>query len=153
MKKKFRYTPPGVSIQSNAGILVIAAFVFMIIISPIIAGYAKEALWYRDDVKLMDYLRGAFVSFWAYAAVCIAIAVRNYHSFRSLSQSIYTMKRAGSPAEIHRMCLTVPVIGLLAGLALAIIIMLIYRGSYMDEFSVGKLPEYNRLDIWRALTW
>jgi len=152
MKNKYRFSPPGVSIESNAAILAAAAFIFIILISGIASGSAKEALWYRDDIRLMETLKSSFAGFWAYAAVCIAIVFRNYHSFRESSQSIYTMKRVSDPSDIHRMCLTVPIIGLLAGLALAIILMFIYRSSFIDEFP-GKDPEFYHLDIWRSLTW
>ena len=152
MKKKICISPPGISIGSMAGIIAASIVVFILLMSvgatDVIEGIREG---WKDPVPLDDILAGRFAGFWIHAALCIALAVRNYRSFRAYGQSLYVMKRTRSVSELHVMCLAIPLTGLIIGFACAVGLMYAYRGSYISAFSLGKLAEYNSFSFWRAL--
>ena len=149
--KRFFFCPPGENIIVMIGILFAAALFFIVIPGDNI----REAIWLipYDHVKpFADILNGRLAGFLVYAAACLAIAVRNYRSFSAQSRSSYLMKRVKSGFEIHRMCLTVPVIGLIAGLLLTYLVALGYQAEYTRIFGTFSIPaEYFDFDFWRAL--
>ena len=149
--KRFFFFLPGESVVAMFGILFVTALIFIVILGDNI----REAIWLipHDRIKpFSDILNGRLAGFWVYAAACLAIVVRNYRSFAAQSRSNYVMKRTKSGFEIHRMCLTVPVIGLIAGLLLTYLVALGYQAEYTRIFSSFSIPaEYFDFNFWRAL--
>ena len=152
MKKKIIMSPPGISGGSTAALIAASAVVFILLLSAG-AGDTIEGIreGWKDVVPLDSILAGKFAGTWIHAALCAALAVRNYRSFRTEGQSIYVMKRVNSSSEIHVMSLAIPLIGAVIGFAAAIGLMYAYRGSYISASDFGQLTEYNTFSIWRAL--
>ena len=156
MKKKYLISPPGESISGTIAILVISAFVFILIwgnvtTAPISEEDFRRLIYVGGISRLGDLVQGSFIGFWLYAVTCAAIVIRNYHSFNAGSRSIYVMRRIKSPAEKHIMCLSLPVIGLIAGLLLAVIMMFSFKVEYIKAAGSGYPAEYYEFSIWRAL--
>ena len=157
MKKKYLMSPPGESISGTIAILVISAFIFILIWGNVTTAPISEEdfrrLIYAGGMisRLGDLVQGSFTGFWLYAVTCAAIAIRNYHSFSAGSRSLYVMRRIKSPAEKHIMCLSLPVIGLIAGLLLVVIMILIFRANYISAAGTQYPAEYYEFSIWRAL--
>ena len=148
---RFFFNPPGISVVFMAGLLFAVAIVFIMLPSSGI----NEAIWCTpfDDIKPYgELLEDRLFGFWIYAAACLALAAACYRSFAGQSTSSYVMKRTKSGLEIHRMCLTVPLIGLLAGLLLTYLIALGGRTEYIRTFEPYHVPaEYFDFNFWRAL--
>lgn len=83
----------------------------------------------EDFAAMMPkYLMG----FAVLAMVMVFVAVYHYmFHFSGGSKSIYTMRRLPSALELHKRCLTVPVLTVLLCAVTAFILMLIYFGFYM----------------------
>lgn len=152
MRKKMAWNPPDIPAYRIIIELVVSIFLFVLILCSVQANNALERYVMMDGVSatLMDVIGGAFAGFWLHAAVCAALAIRNYKSFYTNSRSIYLMKRTGSRSEIHFMSLSLPVIGLIAGFILAVLMMLGCRGRCIEMDNFGDMQNCI-LDIWRAL--
>ena len=86
-----------------------------------------------DFAELMD---GTLLVFLAIALTMMGLAIYHYIYHRLDTKSYYVMRRLPSRWELHRRCLTLPVIGLLICGAAALIMTLIYYWIYM-----GCTPE------------
>ncbi|MBR3301194.1 MAG: hypothetical protein IKI73_00820 [Firmicutes bacterium] len=150
--KKFFFNPPGIDIGVMIGLLFLIALIFILIV---LSNTVKESIWTTPLDAARPYselLEGKLFGFWVYAAACAALAAANYRSFSSQSRSLYVMKRAGSAFEMHRMCLTVPLIGLIAGLLLTYLIVAAYKAEYIRIFQQYNIPAgYSDFNFWRAL--
>ena len=86
-----------------------------------------------DFAELMD---GTLLVFLAIALTMLGLAIYHYIYHRLDTKSYYVMRRLPSRWELHRRCLTLPMIGLLICGAAALIMTLIYYWIYM-----GCTPE------------
>ena len=86
-----------------------------------------------DFAELMD---GTLLVFLAIALTMMGLAIYHYIYHRLDTKSYYVMRRLPSRWELHRRCLTLPMIGLLICGAAALIMTLIYYWIYM-----GCTPE------------
>ena len=86
-----------------------------------------------DFAELMD---GTLLVFLAIALTMMGLVIYHYIYHRLDTKSYYVMRRLPSRWELHRRCLTLPVIGLLICGAAALIMTLIYYWIYM-----GCTPE------------
>ena len=147
MKKKYFFSPPGERVSVMVAILVSVAILCVVISSVAMysetAGFVTWKDWAGWTVKLPTFgevIRGRFAAFWLYAAACAAMALKNYRSFRAQSRSDYVMKRIKSSAEKHFMCLSVPAIGLCAGLLLILVLLAFHlSGCIGDLYNLGLL--------------
>lgn len=86
-----------------------------------------------DFAELMD---GTLLVFLAIALTMMGLVIYHYIYHRLDTKSYYVMRRLPSRWELHRRCLTLPMIGLLICGAAALIVTLIYYWIYM-----GYTPE------------
>lgn len=89
----------------------------------------------REGVMAPDFyslLSGVFTG-WKILALCmIALVVYHYLlHFQGGSRSIYTMRRLPKRFELHRRCLTVPVVTALACLGCVIVLTALFYLGYM----------------------
>ena len=86
-----------------------------------------------DFAELMD---GTLLVFLAIALTMMGLVIYHYIYHRLDTKSYYVMRRLPSRWELHRRCLTLPMIGLLICGAAVLIMTLIYYWIYM-----GCTPE------------
>lgn len=86
-----------------------------------------------DFAELMD---GMLLVFAAIALTMAGLAVYHYIYHYQDTKSIYVMRRLPSRWELHRRCLTLPVVGLLLCGAAVMLLILLYFWIYM-----GCTPE------------
>ena len=144
-----RYAPLGINVRSEwqgyvAGLAVAVVYSMIYLLRYF---NARENLyeWTRkgreliegavmpDFAELMD---GTLLVFLAIALTMMGLAIYHYIYHRLDTKSYYVMRRLPSRWELHRRCLTLPVIGLLICGAAALIVTLIYYWIYM-----GCTPE------------
>ena len=92
-----------------------------------------EGAMMPDFAELMD---GTLLVFLAIALTMMGLVIYHYIYHRLDTKSYYVMRRLPSRWELHRRCLTLPMIGLLICGAAALIMTLIYYWIYM-----GCTPE------------
>ncbi len=92
-----------------------------------------EGAMMPDFAELMD---GTLLVFLAIALTMMGLVIYHYIYHRLDTKSYYVMRRLPSRWELHRRCLTLPMIGLLICGAAALIMIAIYYWIYM-----GCTPE------------
>ena len=89
----------------------------------------REGAVMPDFVEILDgTLTGYFLFSWCFAAQIVAHYVYHYRE----SKSIYTMRRLPKRWELHRRCLTVPLVAIVTYLSLAFVTLLICYAVYMN---------------------
>lgn len=81
-----------------------------------------------DFYVLID---GCFEGFYVATFLLIALIVFHYVYHYKDSKSIYTMKRLPKKSELHKRCITIPLICILICQILLIILLLVYFNHYM----------------------
>lgn len=116
--------------------------------------------WYRNrkmlfpDAHIADFaniMAHCYWGFWMYLAYLIGVAGNNYYSFYQPTKSIYVMKRIPNAGELHRRCLTVPLLGLAMGLVVMALCTLAFGLYYTLATPAEVSPAWNLPQIWRAL--
>ena len=74
-------------------------------------------------------MRGRFAGFWVYLIAMLTGVIWNYLTFIR-SHSIYVMKRVRDPLELHRRCLSLPLLSLAAGIFLIFLLIGLYAVFY-----------------------
>ncbi|MBR0230298.1 MAG: hypothetical protein IJL94_02805 [Erysipelotrichaceae bacterium] len=92
---------------------------------------------------------GVFSFLPGYIVMCIGIAVIHYFTFREGSMAVYTMKRLKSRWELHRRCLTVPLLAILTALLVTAGLLLLFHSRYMSVIPAELIPADSSFDIWR----
>ena len=76
----------------------------------------------------------------------------HYEYFRRGSKSIYTMKRLPDAAELHRRCLTLPLVYLATAAVLTAVDLLIAIALYKGNIPAEAVPLNNvQLSVWRMI--
>lgn len=99
-----------------------------------------------DFAELME---GRLLVFGIVALAFLAVSLYHYAYHWQGSRSIYTMRRLPDRWELHRRCLTLPVLGALACVLAAFLVLALYFGIYMATVpDVCRAPgQWQRL--WR----
>lgn len=96
-------------------------------------------------------LDSALIGFFVLALCMLALIIYHYIYHRQGSKSIYLMKRLPNPWELHRRCLTLPLLAALLCLAAAAALLFIYYGVYMAFTPKECLMPGQWQKIWSVL--
>ena len=77
-----------------------------------------------------ELLGSSLYGFPTVACSTIFFVVLHYTSFSQGSKSIYLMRRLPDPWELHKRCLTLPLLGAVTALVLGFVVLLLYFGIY-----------------------
>ena len=80
--------------------------------------------------EMTSLLHNAFLGFLLMGLLALAGIFYHYLFHSQGSKSIYLMKRLPNPMELHKRCITLPLIGILISLITALLLFLIYYGIY-----------------------
>lgn len=165
MKKRIeKLVPPGTDVRKellNCLLLLLAEFGISLCF-PVRFSNALDGLYHTVGGKKVllegavmstfnELTDGALLGLPIVLAGCIALAAVHYASFYRESRSIYLMKRIGDPLELHRRCLSVPALCLMAGLLLGGLLMGLYVLLYHGLTPAGCLPGRVPFDFWRCI--
>ena len=163
---KADFLPPGESLEGSGrclfGLVGIALVENLVTFVLRFSAALSQLYVNRNGVKTLvqgarmpdmeELMQGSLVVVWFFPALAIVVAASYYASFHQGSKSIYLMKRLENPWELHRRCLTVPGIILLAGVATMVALLArdwtLYR-FIPPEACLGAA----HINIWRALVW
>ena len=98
-------------------------------------------------------MRGVYVLLPVCLALAIAAVIINYRSFYRPTRSIYVMRRLRDGGELHRRCLTIPLVGLIAAVILCVVLTVVYYKLYFRETMPVRLPNKVTFNVWRTLVW
>jgi len=87
-----------------------------------------------------DLMVGLMTGFWMLAMYMLGVGVYFYMYHYRDSKSIYLMRRLPDRWELHRRCLTVPVLAAVASLLSSLVLTGIYYGIYILCTPVQCLP-------------
>lgn len=167
MKRKLKSClPPGTELKSEL-IVCLALWAIVVGISMSFLSEYREAYeelyWgsgssrtLMSGARMADLdtlLAGKFIGIYVLFAGCVVLTVLHYMSFYKDSRSIYVMKRLESPFELHKRCLVLPLICLLAGILLTLFTMWIYLMIYYNFTPKECLPSEIHFIIWRSIVW
>ena len=140
----YRYAPLGINLSPErrffvGGIVCSFAYSLQFLIR---YGNSHSSLytWVRNERVLLpnavmeDFyiLLGSSLLGFAIVALCsLAIIIYHYAYHWQGSKSIYLMKRLPNRLELHRRCLTLPLLAALMSLLVAAILLLAYYGIYV----------------------
>lgn len=141
-----RHAPPGYDLKAEKG-LFFAGMVLSILYSLFAFGnrfsnHLAELYWINGSTKTLkagaimpdfvEILDGTLVGFFVLSACFLAQIAAHYVYHYQGSKSIYTMRRLPSRWELHRRCLTLPVLAAAIFLIMAFAILLIFYAVYMN---------------------
>ncbi|MBP5463065.1 MAG: hypothetical protein J6Y20_13225 [Lachnospiraceae bacterium] len=113
----------------------------------------SETVFHYRQADINEFMANVFILF----PVCFVIAfvevILNYRSFYRPAKSIYVMKRLRSGSELHRRCLTIPLLTVLATLAACVLLGLFFLLYYQGNTKPERLPDTISLNVWRTLIW
>lgn len=140
-----RHAPPGYDLKAEKG-LFIAGMVLSILYSLFAFGnrfsnHLAELYWINGSTKTLkagaimpdfvEILDGTLVGFFVLSACFLAQIAAHYVYHYQGSKSIYTMRRLPNRRELHRRCLTLPVLAAAIFLIMAFVFLLIFYADYM----------------------
>lgn len=107
----------------------------------------------RMMTDFYDVLDGTFDGFFIgiFAFICLIFLHYGYH--HKDSKSIYTMKRLPDKYELHKRCFTVPVIGIITSIILALSLLLIFYYYYMAKTPAECLFSDQWERLWTAILY
>lgn len=163
-KKLAHYAPPGVNLGQELGwfaggigasLLYSLGFLFRF-------SRAYQSLFFRDGITkvlnttaimpdFVQVLGGSLNTFIVLALSMAAVAAYHYSYHYQGSKSIYLMKRLPDRWELPRRCLTMPLMGILACLCVAFLLLLIYYAVYMAFTPPACLAPYQWQKIWSVI--
>ncbi|MDO4482039.1 MAG: hypothetical protein Q4C14_04845 [Bacillota bacterium] len=158
-----RYAPPGINIKSEinffTGLLsCVSVFSFAYFLnrylscrsSLFVQSLNTKTVFPGAQIENFRYVLGTSLYVFAAAAVCMLFLIIIHYSYHYKdSRSIYLMKRLPNPGELHRRCLTLPILAALICLAAGFIALVIYYAIYMN-FTPGQcIPPNQWQKIWR----
>lgn len=164
MKQSFleRYAPPGIDVKQErtlflTGLGVAGAWSLSFFHS---FNRYKDHLYthrggqefLREGAIMEDFVVVLGKSLWLFflLALCmIAVAALHYAYHHQGSKSIYLMHRLPDRMELHRRCLTLPVLAILITLAAAFLVLVIYFAVYMCATPPQCLTPGQWQKIWR----
>lgn len=140
-----RWAPPGLNLKPEikffaAGLVLAVLYSFLFFERYLSAradlyiySYSSSTRVLLPDAVMPDFyiLLEHYWAGLAVLAVCmLALIIYHYVYHRQDSKSIYLMRRLPSRWELHRRCLTLPLIAILICLLTAIILLLLFYGTY-----------------------
>lgn len=96
-------------------------------------------------------LGGALAGFLVLALCMLAFLIYHYTYHRQGSRSIYLMRRLPSRWELHRRCLTLPVLAALLCLLAAFLLLVIYYAIYRSATPEACLSGGQWRKLWRGI--
>ena len=121
---------------------------------------AHQALYYmneagdqvlRPDAVMPDFyllVEHAFLGFPLLAVGILAFTVARYRYHWRGSKPIYLMRRLPDSRELHRRCLTLPLLGLAVVLLTALLLFILYYNSYMRTTPPAALQAKQWQKLW-----
>jgi len=114
--------------------------------------YGRRMLIEGAKIAPLDELWEHTLSgFWLLVLFCGLEIFDNYRRFYRESHSIYLMHRLPDRLELHRRCLTLPLLGILGGFLLCLLLAGLLILLYLKIPPECVLPEYFTFDLWRAI--
>lgn len=98
----------------------------------------------------VQILGGSLNGFLILALCMVAVAVYHYSYYYQGSKSIYLMRRLPSRWELPRRCLTLPLLGIITCLCIALLLLLIYYAVYMKFTPQACLAPQQWQKLWSA---
>ncbi|MCF0137472.1 MAG: hypothetical protein HUJ66_03805 [Oscillospiraceae bacterium] len=98
-----------------------------------------------------NLLEHCLIGFWVVVGFCVILTAAHYMSFYRETKSIYLMKRLPETIELHKRCLTLPVLGILAGIILSVLLVCIYVLIYYIATPSQCLPGHISINLWRII--
>lgn len=108
----------------------------------------------RSGAVMPDFadLLGTHLYGFLLVALCVlAVVVYHYLYHRQGSKSIYLMRRLPDGMELHRRCWTLPVLGALASILLAFVLLMIYYAVYILVTPKSCLPPDQWQKLWSVI--
>ena len=152
-----KYAPPGRNIRSGC-IIYFGGLQFAFYYGWMTFMWDYRQAWYaihllkdKDDnwipvegAKMLPFaelLSGKLNMFYLLSAAMIVVIILNYAYHRQGSKSVYMMKRLPNRLEMHKRCITLPLVGvLLAIITAGVLCLLLYYGIYIRQTPVQCLP-------------
>lgn len=98
----------------------------------------------EKNLKMMpdfsEVISGTMAGFWIVICCAAALAVYNYYYHYNDSKSIYLMRRLPNAGELHRRCLTFPLLVILISLGIVFFLLCVYYKVYMTCTPAEYLP-------------
>ena len=117
--------------------------------------WARGVRWGLEPGAVMpDFVQLLDRSLWGFgaAALCMLLLIPAHYAYhRTGSQSIYLMRRLPSRWELHRRCLTLPLLGAAICLAAALILLLVYFAVYQLVTPEVCLTPGQWEKLWRVI--
>jgi len=157
-----RFAPPGLELRQEKQFFLtglVCAFVYsLLFLIPL--RHAWNNLYQNVGERILlpgavmkDFgalLENSLAGFLVLACCMIGWIVYHYLYHYQGSRSIYLMKRLPKAWELHRRCLTLPLLGVLISFAAAFILLLIYFGIYLALTPEECLVPGQWQRIWRV---
>lgn len=162
--KLTHHLPPGVDLERELAWFEGGIFVSLLYSLGFLLRYANEYqslfLWNGSE-KVLDtsavmpdfiQILGGSLSGFLVLALCMAATAAYHYSYHFQgSKSIYLMKRLPNRWELPRRCLTLPVLGIITCLGIALLLLLIYYAVYMLFTPRACLAPQQWHKIWSVL--
>ncbi|NLW16480.1 MAG: hypothetical protein GX033_02315 [Firmicutes bacterium] len=162
--KLTHHLPPGVDLERELAWFEGGIFVSLLYSLRFLIRYANEYqslfLWngsekvLNTNAVMPDFVQilGGSLSGFLVLALCMAATAAYHYSYHFQgSKSIYLMKRLPNRWELPRRCLTLPVLGIITCLCIALLLLLIYYAVYMLFTPRACLAPQQWHKIWSVL--
>lgn len=139
-----KYAPLGIDLSKEMTIFalaMIAAFIYSLIYIGRyltnrnqlyeIVGTKKVLI---DGAKMPSFdilFDGSLLGFVLVGIVMVGLVVYHYYYHRMDSKSIYLMKRLPNKWELHKRCLSLPIVGIVISIITMVLLWAVYFGIYM----------------------
>ncbi len=155
------FFPPGYNYELEIGAFTILLFLFFAHgLSGFNLAIDNLRLWYEIEgpaIKVHDinvYTAGELRLFVTCVEFAVLLAIFKYRYFKTKTKSIYLMKRLPDRKELHVRCLAGSVVGIVAAVLIAALLLVVFRSTYLNlpkRFPGISMPEYRGINIWRTL--
>ena len=139
-----KYAPPGQDIKQEKSFFVLGMCGAVIFSMGYLGRYARawRNLYEWEDGRRIELkgtmmwefsllLENALVGFLILAVVMLGFIAYHYMYYYKDSKSIYLMKRLPDKFEMHKRCISIPLMAVLVSILTAVVILLIYLGIYV----------------------
>ncbi len=163
-EKLTHYAPPGVNLGQELGWFVGGISVSVLYSLSFLFRYSREYqslfLWdgvtrvLDTDAVMPDFVKvlgGSLSIFLVLALSMAAVAIYHYSYHYQDSKSIYLMWRLPNRWELPKRCLALPLMGILACLCVALMLLLIYYAVYMVFTPQACLAPAQWQKIWSVI--
>ena len=113
----------------------------------------SEMVFHYKPADINEFMSNVFILFPVCFVIALVEVILNYRSFYRPAKSIYVMKRLNSGSELHRRCLAIPLLTVLATLAACVLLGLLFLLYYHGHTTPERLPDTISLNVWRTLIW